>query len=130
MRLDRHNPEIVEPSLGLIGAVADDEMVTPQGLVAHIVAHLGIGIGWGLLAEEDGILRVANGYRAVVHVFVEIHIDCLSQVARLNVGTSHVASHQRTFDVDFFLVADERIIRRFFHARCGDACKGYRKSEC
>ena len=130
MWLDSDNLIVVEPPLGLVGAVADDEMVTPLGLVAHIVAYLGIGIGWGLLAEEDGILRIADGHRAVAHIFVEIHIDCLSQVARLNVGTSHVASHQRTLDVDFVLVADERIIRRFFHARCGDACKGYRKSEC
>ena len=121
-----HNAEIIEPSLGLVGAVADDEMVTPLGLVAHIVAYLGIGIGWGLLAEEDGILRIADGHRAVAHIFVEIHIDCLSQVTRLDVRTSHVASHQRAFDVDFVLVAAERIIRRFFHARCGDACKGYR----
>ena len=130
MRSNCHNSEVVKPSLGLVGAVADDEMVTPQGLVAHIEAYFGIGIGWGLLAEEDGILRVADGHLAIVHVFVEIHVDRLAQVARLNVWTSHVATHQRTLDVDFVLVADERVIRRFFHARCGDACKGYRKSEC
>ena len=125
-----HNAEIIEPSFGFIRAVADDEVIAAQGLVAHIVAHLGIGIGWDLLAEEDGILFIADGHRAVVHVFMEIHIDRLAQVARLNVWTSHVATHQRTLDVDFVLVADERVIRRFFHARCGDACKGYRKSEC
>ena len=33
---DRHDSEIIEPSLGLVGAVADDEMVAAQGLVAHI----------------------------------------------------------------------------------------------
>ena len=125
-----HNAEIIEPSLGLVCAVADDEMVTSQGLVAHEEAYFGVGVGGRLLAEEDGILRIADGHLAIVHVFVEIHVDRLAQVARLNVWTSHVATHQRTLDVDFVLVADERVIRKFFHARCGDACKGYRKSEC
>lgn len=33
---DRDDTEIVKPSLGLVGAVADDEMVAAQGFVAHI----------------------------------------------------------------------------------------------
>lgn len=120
MRPDHYNPEIIEPAFGLICAVADDEMVTSHGLVAHIEAHLGIGIGWGLLAVEDGILRIADGHRAIAHVVMEIHIDRLAQVARLNVRSSHVAIRKRAFDVDLVLVVDERVDFGYFLARDGD----------
>ena len=64
MRLDRHNSEVVEPPFGLVGAVADDEMVASQGLVAHEEAYFGVGVGGLFFVEDDRVLRVAYGHCA------------------------------------------------------------------
>ncbi len=119
MRFDSDNAEGIETPLGLVGAVADDEMITSHRQVAHIIAHLSVGVGRGLFAKQDGVLCVADGYRAIVHVVVEIHIKRFPKIACLDVGSFHVAVHQRAFDVDFVLVADKRVIGRHFVARNG-----------
>ena len=106
----RDNAEIVEPTFGLVCAVADDEVVAAHGLVAHEVAHFGIGMGRGFFAEQNGILRIADGHHAHAQIVVEIHINGLTNVARLDVGAAHVAVAQRAFDVNFVLVANEFIV--------------------
>ena len=120
MRLDRYNPEIIEPPFGLVGAVADDQMIASQGKVAHIVANRSVRISRSLFLEQDGVLRVADGHGAIVHVVVEIHIKRSTQIASLNVGMAHIAVHQRAFDVDFILIVNEVVRIRFFVARSCD----------
>ena len=122
MRFNCHNAEIIEPSFSFIRAVADDEVVTPQGLVAHEVAHFGIGMSRGFLAEQDGILRVADGHGANAHVVMEIHEDGLAEVACLNVRAAHVAVAQRAFDVDFVLVVDDVVVDIGFFFTRGRNC--------
>ena len=98
---DRHNPEIIEPPLGLVSAVADDQMIASQGKVAHVVANRSVGMSRCLFLEQNGILRIADGHCAIAHVVVEIHINRLAEIACLNVRIAHVAVAQRAFDVDF-----------------------------
>ena len=112
-----HDAEIMEPSLSLVGAVADDEVIAAQGLVAHIVAHFRVGVSRLFLAENDGILRVANRHCANTHVVVEIHINSLAKIARFDVRMAHVTVGKRAFDVDFVLVVDEIVRTGFLAAR-------------
>ena len=113
----RHDAEVVEPSLGLFDAVADDEVIAAQGLIAHVVAHFCVRVSRLFLAENDRILRVANRHRANAHVVVEIHINGLAKIARFNIRTPHIAIAQRTFDVDFVFVVDEIVRTGFLAAR-------------
>ena len=85
-------------------------MVAAQGLVTHEVAYFGIGMSRGFFAEQNGILSIADGHRAIAYIVVEIHIDGLAEIARLNVWAAHVAVAQRAFDVNFVLVANEFIV--------------------
>ena len=110
MRLNRYEAEVVEPSFSRVGAVADDEMITRHRQVAHEVTHFGIGESRCLFAKQDGVLCIADGHSANTHVVVEIDIDGLAKIARLDVGPTHVAVAQRAFDVNLVLVVDEGVI--------------------
>ena len=107
MRPNRNKLKIVEPPLGLVGVVADDQMVSAKWVVTHKEANLSIRKSGLFLAEDDGILCIADGHRANAQIVVEIHINGLTNVARLDVGAAHVTVHQRAFDIYFVLVADE-----------------------
>ena len=120
MRPDHYNPEIIEPSLGLVGAVADDEMVTSQRLVAHEETCSRIVARGNGVAKDDMIEFVADADDALTQIVVEVHMDRLVPIARLKVRSSHVAIRKRAFDVDFVLVADERVGFGYFHARGGN----------
>ena len=117
MRPGRHDTEVVEPSFGLIGAVADDEMVAAQGLVAHIESCTSVVSRGHGVAKNDMVLFVADANDALTHILVEVHVDGLPPITRLNVRIAHVAVAQRAFDVNFVFVVDE--IGWFeFLARC------------
>ena len=107
MRLDRHNSEVVEPSFGLIGAIADDEMVATQRLVAHIESRSCVVSRSYGVAKNDMVLSVADADDAFTHIIVEVHINGLSPVTRLNVRIAHVAIGKRALDVDFVFVVNE-----------------------
>ena len=109
MRLDRHNSEVVEPSFGLIGAVADDEVVAAQGLVAHIESRSCVVSRSYGVAENDMVLSVADADDAFTHIIVEVHINGLTPITRLNVRIAHVAIGKRALDVDFVFVVNEVI---------------------
>ena len=107
MRLDRHNSEVVEPSFGLIGAIADDEMVTTQGLVAHIETRSCVVSRSYGVAKNDMVLSIADTDDAFTHIIVEVHINGLSPITRLDIWMAHVAIGKRAFDVDFVFVVNE-----------------------
>ena len=107
MRLDRHNSEIVEPPFGLVGAVADDEMVATQRLVAHIESRSCVVSRSYGVAENDMVLSVADADDAFTHIIVEVHINGLTPITRLNVRIAHVAIGKRALDVDFVFVVNE-----------------------
>ena len=109
MRLDRHNSEVVEPSFSFIRAVADDEMVAAQGLVAHIESRSCVVSRSYGVAKNDMVLSVADADDAFTHIIVEVHINGLSPITRLNVWIAHVAIGQRAFDVDFVFVVNEAV---------------------
>ena len=104
---DRHDAEIVKPSFGLIGAVADDEVVAAQGLVAHIESRSCVVSRTYGVAKNDLVLPVADADDALTHIIVEVHINGLSPITRLNVRMAHVTIGQRAFDVDFVFVVNE-----------------------
>ena len=120
MRLDRHNAEIVEPSLGLVGAVADDEMVAAQGLVAHIESRSCVVSRGYSVAKNDMVLFVADADDTFTQIIVEVHINGLTPIARLDVRMAHVAIGKRAFDVDFVFVIDEVVCIGFLAARSRD----------
>ena len=107
MRLDRHNSEVVEPSFGLVGAIADDEMVATQGLVAHIESRSCVVTRSYGVAKNDMVLSVADTDDALTHIIVEVHINGLSPITRLDIWMAHVAIGKRAFDVDFVFVVNE-----------------------
>lgn len=107
MRLDRHNSEVVEPSFGLVGAIADDEMVATQGLVAHIETRSCVVSRSYGVAKNDMVLSVADADDAFTHIIVEVHINGLSPITRLDIWMAHVAIGKRAFDVDFVFVVNE-----------------------
>ena len=109
MRLDRHNSEVVEPSFGLIHAVADDEVVATQGLVAHIESRSCVVSRSYGVAKNDMVLSVADADDALTHIIVEVHINGLTPITRFDVRIAHVAVAQRAFDVDFVFVVNEVI---------------------
>ena len=109
MRLDRHNSEVVEPPFGLVGAVADDEMVATQGLVAHIESRSCVVSRSYGVAKNDMVLSVADADDAFTHIIVEVHINGLSPITRLDVRIAHVAIGKRALDVDFVFVVNEVI---------------------
>ena len=109
MRLDRHNSEVVEPSFSFIRAVADDEMVAAQGLVAHIESRSCVVSRSYGVAKNDMVLSVADADDALTHIIVEVHINGLTPITRLNVWIAHVAIGQRAFDVDFVFVVNEAV---------------------
>ena len=103
----RHNAEIIEPSFSFIRAVADDEVVATQGLVAHIESRSCVVSRSYGVAKNDMVLSVADADDALTHIIVEVHINGLSPITRLNVRIAHVAIGQRAFDVDFVFVVNE-----------------------
>ena len=107
MRLDRHNSEVVEPSFGLVGAIADDEVVAAQGLVAHIESRSCVVTRSYGVAKNDMVLSVADADDALTHIIMEVHINGLSQITRFDVRRAHVAIGKRAFDVDFVFVVNE-----------------------
>ena len=117
MRLDRHNSEVVEPSFSFIRAVADDEMVAAQGLVAHIESRSCVVSRSYGVAKNDMVLSVADADDALTHIIVEVHINGLTPITRLNVWIAHVAIGQRAFDVDFVFVVNEAVRTVWLTAR-------------
>ena len=117
LRLDHHKPEIVKPSLGAVGAVADDEMVATQGLVAHVELRSSVVSRAHGVAKHDMVLPVADAHNAIAKIVMEIHMDSLAPIACLDVRMAHVAIGKRAFDVDFVLVVDERVMVILLHAR-------------
>ena len=107
MRFNCYNAEIVEPSLGLVGAVADDEVIAAQGLVAHIESRSCVVSRSYGVAKNDMVLSVADADDALTHIIMEVHINGLSPITRLNVRIAHVAIGKRALDVDFVLVVNE-----------------------
>ena len=107
MRFNCHNAEIIEPSFSLIRAVADDEMVAAQGLVAHIESRSCVVSRTYGVAKNDMVLSVADADDAFTHIIVEVHINGLSPITRLNVRIAHVAIGKRALDVDFVFVVNE-----------------------
>ena len=102
-----YNAEVVEPAFGLIGAVADDEMIATQGLVAHIESRsCVISRSYGV-AKNDMVLSIADADDAFTHIIVEVHINGLPPITRLNVRIAHVAIGKRALDVDFVFVVNE-----------------------
>ena len=81
----RHNAEIIEPSFGLIHAVADDEVVATQGLVAHIESRSCVVSCSNGVAKNDMVLSVADADDALTHIIMEVHVDGLSPIARFDV---------------------------------------------
>ena len=109
MRFNCYNAEIVEPSFGLVGAVADDEVVAAQGLVAHIESRSCVVSRSYGVAKNDMVLSVADADDALTHIIVEVHINGLSPITRLDVRMAHVAIGKRAFDVDFVFVVNEAV---------------------
>ncbi len=109
MRSNCYNAEIVKPAFGLIGAIADDEMVVTQGLVAHIESRSCVVTRSYGVAKNDMVLSVADADDALTHIIVEVHINGLSPITRLNVRIAHVAIGKRAFDVDFVFVVNEAV---------------------
>ena len=113
----RHDTEVVEPSFGFFGAVADDEMIATQGLVAHIESRSCVIFRGHGVAKDDMVLSVADANDALTHILVEVHVDGLSPIACLDVRIAHVTVGKRAFDVDFVFVVDEVARIGFFAAR-------------
>ena len=109
MRSNCYNAEIIKPSLGLVGAVADDEVIAAQGLVAHIESRSCVVSRSYGVAKNDMVLSVADADDAFTHIIVEVHINGLSPITRLNVRIAHVAIGKRAFDVDFVFVVNEAV---------------------
>ena len=107
MRFNCHNAEIIEPSFSFIRAVADDEVVAAQGLVAHIESRSCVVSRTYGVAKNDLVLPVADADDALTHIIVEVHINGLPPITRLNVRIAHVAIGKRAFDVDFVFVVNE-----------------------
>ena len=103
----RHDSEIIEPSLGLVGAVADDEVIAAQGLVAHIESRSCVVSRSYGVAKDDMVLSIADVDDTLTQIIVEVHVDGLSPIARFDVRMAHVAVGKRAFDVDFVLVVNE-----------------------
>ena len=127
MRFNCYNAEIIEPSFGLIGAVADDEMVATQGLVAHIESRSCVVSRSYGVAKNDMVLSVADADDALTHIIVEVHINGLSPITRLDVRIAHVAVAQRAFDVDFVFVINEVVRIVWLTARSRNQCD---KQDC
>ena len=109
MRFNCYNAEIVEPPFGLIRAVADNEMVAAQGLVAHIESRSCVVSRSYGVAKNDMVLSVADADDALTHIIVEVHINGLSPITRLDIWMAHVAIGKRAFDVDFVFVVNEAV---------------------
>ena len=116
-RRAKHNAEVVEPSLGLFDAVADDEVIAAQGLVAHIESRSCVVSRSYGVAKNDVVLSVADADDALTQIIVEVHVDGLSPIARFDVRMAHVAVGKRAFDVDFVFVVNERVMVILLHAR-------------
>ena len=122
MRLDRHNAESIEPSHGLVVAVADDEMVAVKRLVAHIESRSCVVSRSYGVAKNDMVLSVADADDALTQIIVEVHINGLAKIARLDVRMAHVAVGKRAFDVDFVFVVDEIVCIGLLAARSRNQC--------
>ena len=107
MRPARHDAERVEPSFSFIRAVADYEVVAAQGLVAHIESRSCVVSRGHGVAKDDMVLSVADANDALTHILVEVHINGLSPITRLDVRMAHVTVGKRAFDVDFVFVVNE-----------------------
>ena len=115
MRPDRHNPEIVEPSFGLIGAVADHKMVAVQRLITHLELPPNIGKSLDGVANHQGTLFACDAYCAVAEIFMELNPKRVMFQEGLNVRAAHVAIGHRAFDVDFVFVVIVNLVS--FRAR-------------
>ena len=113
MWFDSDNAEGIEPSFGLVGAVADDKMITIQRLVVEIIPVRGRVKGVHRVAIDHGIGSVADADGAVAQTVVKLYAKRFLKISYHNVRAFHVAVHQRALDVDFVLVVG----RVFFCAR-------------
>lgn len=104
MWFDSDNAEGIEPSFGLVGAVADDKMITIQRLVVEIIPVRGRVKGVHRVAIDHGIGPVADADGAVAQTVVKLYAKRFFKVGYYNVRAFHVAVHQRALDVDFVLV--------------------------
>ena len=107
MRFNCHNAEIIEPSFSFIRAVADDEVVAAQGLVAHVELRSSVVSSAHGVTKHDMVLPVADAHNAIAKIVVEIHMDSLAPIARLDIRMAHVAIGKRALDVDFVFVVNE-----------------------
>ena len=98
------NLEVVEPSLGLVGAVADDEVVATHGLVAHIITISGAIVSVDSVANGSVATIIADAYRASPQVVIKLEPNRFLQVVCNDVRAAHVAIGKRTLDIDFALV--------------------------
>ena len=120
MRFNCHNAEIIEPSFSFIRAVADDEVVAAQGLVAHIESRSCVVSRSYGVAKNDMVLSVADADDTLTHIIVEVHMNGLSPITRLDIWMAHVAIGKRAFDVDFVFVVNEVVRIVWLTARSRD----------
>ena len=117
MRFNCHNAEIIEPSFSFIRAVADDEVVATQGLVAHIESRSSVVSRSYGVAKDDMVLSVADADDTLTKIIVEVHVDGLPPIACLYVRVAHITIGKRAFDVDFVFVVNEVVSIGFLAAR-------------
>ena len=122
MRFNCYNAEIVEPSFSFIRAVADNEVVATQGLVAHIESRSSVVSRSYGVAKDDMVLSVADADDALTQIIVEVHINGLAKITRLDVRMAHVAIGKRALDVDFVFVVNEVVRIDLLTARSRNQC--------
>ena len=113
MWFDSDNAEGIEPPLGLVVAVADDEMIAVKRLVVEIIPVRSMVISLNRVANHNGMVRVADVNSTIAQIIIKPHTECLLAESHHNVRAFHVAVHQCALDVDFVLVVG----RVFFCAR-------------
>ena len=104
MRFNCYNAEIVEPSFGFFGTVADNEVVATHGLVAHIITISGAIVSVDSVANGSVATIIADAYRASPQVVIKLEPNRFLQVVCNDVRAAHVAIGKRTLDIDFALV--------------------------
>jgi len=97
-------PEVEKPAFGIIGAVADDEMVAIQRFAAHVEPPWSIGISLDGVANHQGTISARDAYNAVSEIFMELNPKRVQFQVGLNIRATHVAIGHRAFDVDFVFV--------------------------
>ena len=94
MQFDSNKPEVVEPALSLIGAVADDEMIAVQRLVVKVIPIRGIVKGVHGVANDNGIGIVADVDGTIAQVVIKLYTKRFLIKSHLYVGIFHVTAHQ------------------------------------